>query len=143
MTLHINFNTTFGTLTRLSTNPLEMWLAYVAASEQEKAKARIQTAKQDPDGDKWAPWRPSTVRYRRAKGNEGRGLLYDEGNLLANIISKSDAHSAEIGVDSSIEYAPWLQSGTEDMTARQYLGWSRTGLAELEVSAANYLARLK
>lgn len=143
MSLTINMRTALGTLMRLSNRPLTPWLAIVAQSEEKKAKLRIQVTKRSPDGKPWPAWQPPTARHRRAKGTAGRGLLYDEGLLLANVIHRSNDTRAEIGVASAVEYAPYLQNGTSRMAARPYLGWDTPSLAILELDAAIYLSRIR
>lgn len=142
MELSIDFGTTFSTLGRLSTEPLAPWLAFVAIQEQARVISRIRSTKQSPEGQPWSPWRPSTQRQREKKGNSSRGLLYDEGLLLANIISNANLHEVEIGVSSEVPYAPWLQNGTPHMAARPFVGWGSDSLANLEASAAAFLSRI-
>ena len=139
MSLTISLTGILKRLTRLSNNPLAPWLKHVAVAERKKVQARIRTLKVDPDGERWAPWEKSTESHRRAKGNTRRGLLYDEGLLLASIISSSTATSAEIS--TATPYAPFLQAGTAHMTHREFMGWGDVSLAQYELEAVHALEK--
>jgi phage gpG-like protein len=143
MTLTINTAPALATLTKLANNPLRPWMQKVAESESERVKRRILAIKTDPDMRPWAPWAPSTAYARLRKGNSYRGLLYDEGLLLASVISRSSDTEVEVGIDSAVDYAKFLQEGTDRMPARPYLGWSGPSLALLEVEAAIFLAQIR
>ena len=141
MTISISVDSALATLNRLADHPLSNWLASVAVTEKSKAVARIQDTKKDPEGNAWAPWRPSTEYYRFRKGNTGRGLLWDEGTLLASFVSGSTNSTAFVG--TPVEYAEYLQDGTFKMVSREFLGWNKDTLALMELDAAIALARIR
>ncbi len=142
MTASINLAGVFVRLNRLLSQPLAPWLAIVAKREHEKVAQRIRETKLTPDGQSWEPWAQATEIRRIRKGNADRGLLYNEGLLLASIIHRSSGFDAEIGVSSAVPYAGPLQDGTSRMAARPYLGWNAPSLALLELDAAIYLSKL-
>lgn len=139
MSLSINLTGILLRLSRLSNNPLTPWLTKVIVTERKKVEARIKKTKLSPDADEWAPWQPRTEAYRGNKGNKGRGLLYDEGLLLASIVSRSSASSASLG--TAARYAPFLQDGTSEMVARPFMGWDDVSLAQYELDAVATLER--
>lgn len=101
-------------------------LQNIARSEQRAVKRRIQTTKLDPNGRRWRPWRDSTLRSRQRKGNTGRGLLNDTGNLLKSIYYSIRGNVVTIG--TRLRYARFVQEGTRRMAAREFLGWSTQSL---------------
>jgi phage gpG-like protein len=139
MSLSINLTGILLRLGRLSNNPLTPWLTKVIVTERKKVEARIKKTKRTPEDTEWAPWRPRTEAYRSAKGNTNRGLLYDEGLLLASIVSRSSQNSASLGTVAP--YAPFLQDGTEEMVARPFMGWDDVSLAQYELDAIATLER--
>lgn len=142
MSLTMFYSAAMNSLSRLATEPLAPWLAAQALAERLEAQNRIRAIKEDPDNEPWSPWAPGTERSRARKGNASRGLLYDEGLLLASVMHRSSTTGFEVGIANSVRYAPFLQNGTPYMPARPYLGWGKESLAELELSAAAYLTKL-
>lgn len=110
------------------------FLAIVGTEQALAAKERIKDTKVDPWLGKWEPWAESTAQHREKKGNASRGLLWDEGDLLASIRFETTSHEVTIGSD--LEYAEYLQDGTPKMPARPFLGWSQDTLSGYEVMAA-------
>ena len=116
-------------------------LEVIGQSEVENAKARIQQSKMNPWGGDWAPWANSTAAHRMHKGNASQGLLWDDGDLLNSIRFAVDAMEGISWVDigSDLEYAAYLQNGTEDMPAREFLGWNDAVLPFYEGLLLNYI----
>lgn len=116
-------------------------LEIIGQSEVENTRARIQQSKTNPWGGDWAPWAESTEASRQRKGNAGQGLLWDDGDLLDSIHFKVDAMEGVGWVDigSDLDYALYLQDGTEKMPARPFLGWNDAPLAFYEAMMANYV----
>lgn len=81
---------------------------------------RIVAVKEDPQGNPWAPWAPSTARARERAGTASRGLLYNTGALASSIYFTINDKS--VSVSSSAPYAEYLQNGTPKMPARPFLG---------------------
>ncbi len=109
----------------------------IGQSEVENARARITESKLNPWGGAWESWSDSTRKYRERKGNAGLGLLFDEGDLLASIHFAVEGPSVAIGSD--LDYARYIQEGTEDMPAREFLGWSPDMLPFYEQLFATYI----
>lgn len=86
-----------------------------------------------PDGGKWAPLKPSSVRGRRTSGD----ILVDTGRLRNSIASKVYGHTAEIG--TNVFYGKFHQFGTRKMVARPFLGISPADAAELRRVAEAFI----
>ena len=118
-----------GLMLQRAANPLPV-LTRIGASEVENIRAAITTDKTSPWGDAvapWAPWAPSTAKERTRKGNADQGLLWDSGALLESIRAVANVYGPGHGtldVGSDLDYAVFLQDGTEQMPARKYLGWN-------------------
>ena len=67
---------------------------------------------------KWADVSAQTKQRKNGRG----GILVDHGHLLASITHEASADSVIIG--SVMNYAAYLQEGTEHMPARPFLGLS-------------------
>ena len=109
----------------------------IGQSEVDDARARITATKMNPWGGDWESWADSTRKYRERKGNAGLGLLWDEGSLLDSIHFAVEGPSVAIGSD--LDYARYLQEGTENMPAREFLGWSPDMLPFYEQLFATYI----
>ena len=119
-----------GLMLKRAANPLPV-LTRIGASEVENVRALITNDKTSPWGDAsepWAPWAPSTAAYRERKGNADQGLLWDDGDLLRSIRAEThmygDVGYGTLEVGSDLDYAVFLQDGTDRMPARKYLGWN-------------------
>ena len=112
-------------------------LELIGQSEVDNARGRIQQTKVNPWGGDWAPWADSTAYSRERKGTAGQGLLWDRGDLLDSIHFAITGESVEIGSD--LDYARYLQEGTESMPARPFLGWAEHALPFYEQLWINYL----
>ena len=112
-------------------------LEIIGQSEVDNAKARITATKLNPWGGDWEAWATSTRKHRERKGNTGLGLLWDEGDLLDSIHFLVEGPSVAIGSD--LDYARYLQEGTEAMPAREFLGWSPDMLPFYEQLFATYI----
>lgn len=82
-----------------------------------------------PDGTKWAPLKPGTIKSRIRRGKSPAGILRDHGLLRGSISAESSNDDVRIGSPSP--YAAIHQlGGTIDMPARQqtlYLKRNRKG----------------
>ena len=125
-----------GMLARLA-DPAPL-LEHIGLYEVAEARERIQRSKDDPLGYAWAPWMPSTAAQRARKGNADQGLLWDTGALLDSITASVAGNTVTIG--SAVDYAGYLQDGTDRMAARPFLGWSADALAFYEHLTSEYLA---
>jgi phage gpG-like protein len=118
----------------LNTEPA---LAVIGRAAVEAARHRIQATKTGPEGNHWTEWRQATRDHREAKGNVGRGLLWDDGTLLDSIHVEQEAGGIEIGSD--LEYGAFLQEGTERMVARPWLGWDDDLARHAEMTMLHYI----
>ena len=84
-------------------------------------KRRIETTKQDPDGQPWSPWALATKRAREKDGTSGKGLLNRTGRLLESITYQVQGNNLAIGTE--VPYSVFLQMGTSKMPARRFIGF--------------------
>lgn len=138
--LTIDITYALHALNRLTNHPLTTWMKTVAVREKTKVEERIRSVKKTPERQAWVPWTESTKKHRARKGTITRGLLYDEGLLLASLITHADDTHVVIG--TPVEYAGYLQDGTPNMAARPYMGWDDVSLAKYEQEAARVLQGL-
>lgn len=103
-------------------------------------KERIQSTKENPYGRDWQEWADGTRRQREYKGNTAQGLLWDTGDLLHSITFETGPNEVRIG--SPLDYAKWLQDGTENMPAREFLGFSPDDLIAIDRIVDDYLHRI-
>lgn len=136
----IDLSVALAGLNRLASANMSPWLVSVGKREQAAIQARIKAGKKAPDDEPWSPWKPSTEHHRNHKGNAERGLLYDEGTLLASILYAAGPDEVVIG--TPVAYAGYLQDGTPRMDARPFAGWSDADLVALEVDAVAFLEAL-
>lgn len=98
---------------------------------------RIRETKLTPNGEEFEMWAESTARYRERKGNDGQGILWDTGKLLDSIEFEVDGYTLHVG--TPVDYAKYLQHGTETMPARPFVGFSEQDLAQIEAMAAKFM----
>ena len=70
----------------------------------------------DPDGQPWAPLKPSTLRRKKT-----RAILRETGSLAASISMQGPSDN-QVRVAAGIEYGIYHQTGTRKMTQRKILG---------------------
>ena len=112
-------------------------LSVIGERQRDAIETRIMTGKTDPDGERWAPWRPWRAAEREAKGNASQGLLWDTGDLLHSIIDSADQDSVAIG--TAVSYADELQYGRRNMAPRPFIGWGREDEKEVDRLAVTYI----
>ena len=76
-----------------------------------------------------APWSYETLKSRIYEGNPGFGLLYRGGNLLRKFAYKVTGKS--LSISNSAPYASYLQKGTRNMPAREFIGWDKNSTKDL------------
>lgn len=125
---------------------LEPVLSVIGAIEAAKAHDRIQNTKEDPDGDAWIPWRPSTRKQRMRDGTAGYGLLYITGGIARSQRFEADDQVLMIG--SSNKLALFHQFGTRGPgvgpsgyhdVPRPFLGWEDEDLPNYARMIADYI----
>lgn len=90
---------------------------------EERVSGRFES-RTDSSGNKWAPWKPSTVKSYPKDGN--RTLLDRYGDMLGSLSHQSDAVSATIGFGQP--YSLFHEIGTKHMDRR---GMLTTEIGEL------------
>lgn len=83
------------------------------------------TDKKAPDGTAWANLMPNSERAKRntkRKTEKGGGILVFSGNLKQSITHHADPYSVTVGTPEL--YGVYHQFGTDDMSARPFLGLS-------------------
>lgn len=103
----------------------------------EQNRARLDQAKEGPDGDSWEPW---TAAYS-AKNSSGE-LLEKSGDLLDSLQASVGRDSVSLGSD--LLYAAVHQYGDDKrgIPARPYMGFSDDDLDELGALAETFLRGL-
>ena len=119
----------FDKWTKKFRNKDETILKPFLEKEVKRTKKRIRTDKRTPDGIPWAIWAESTAISRARKGTALRGLLYDTGALLKSI--EYDINNDRFAVGSGVDYAEYLQEGTDNMPAREFLGFNERSEADI------------
>jgi phage gpG-like protein len=124
-----------GMLARMAN--MQPVMAQIGDEQASRIMLRIVQTKQDPDGNAWDAWKPSTQAHREAKGNAGQGLLWDEGTLLHSVTMAANPFGVTIGESTS--YAGYLQDGTPNMAARPSVGWGAEDKVLAEHQVVRYL----
>jgi len=87
-------------------------------------------------GSLWAPWSTLRAKERTKKGNAGKGLLFDTGNLIKSITTSVTIGNkvSTIEIDNTARYAPFLEFGNANhkvynrgsgrLPARPFMGLS-------------------
>ena len=130
-----------GQMIARSRNPQPV-LGRIGASEVENVRERIQSEKDSPWGNPWEPWAPSTAQHRCHKGNDALGLLFDDGDLFRSIRAETHVYGPGHGtldIGSDLDYALYLQDGTEYMPARPFLGWNDHTFPFYELMLADWV----
>lgn len=98
--------------------------------EMRQTRRRIVKTKESPDKVKWKGWAPGTIKARWNKGNIGQGLLYDTKTMHdLFVLTHSNNH---MSLKPGVNYAEFLQFGTNNMSARPFMGWSEVSLEFIE-----------
>ena len=125
---------------------LEPVLSVIGAIEAAKAEDRIQNSKEDPEGDAWIPWRPSTRKQRMRDGTAGYGLLYITGGIARS--QRFEAEDQVLSIGSSNKLALFHQFGTRGPgvgpsgyhdVPRPFLGWEDEDLPNYARMIAEYI----
>lgn len=90
-------------------------LSTVARQKLEDIEKQFKTFT-DPDGNKWADLKPSTLRTKRVNKDK---ILTRNGKLRKSFYTKVDKHTLEIRTDNY--YAVYHQFGTRKMAKRLIL----------------------
>lgn len=122
-------NSTFKRIQKLKSN-YDSINAFIGEIGVKETKERIQSTKEDPQGNPWRPWSLATIKQRQREGNIARGLLYRTGNLFRSITYTITGKTTNL--ISLADYARFLQKGTPKMPARKFLGWSTKAINKIK-----------
>lgn len=101
-----------------------------------EAQTRLNFAReQDPEGKRWAELKPSTLKRKQSGA-----ILRETSTLVNSISSRSDRQSGV--VEAGTEYALPLQTGTQNMEARQFMGVANEQEREGQRIFERWLGRL-
>lgn len=126
----------FNDLIKRLKNPRPL-LSEVGDLIREDIQTRIKKTKVDPQGNAWAPWAESTYIARAKEGSAGLGLLYRTGRLYNSLLK--DVHSRDVKVYSTAPYARFLNNGTSNMPAREFIGVSAKANADIDKLVRSYM----
>lgn len=90
----------------------------------EDIRQRIITTKKDVYDKPFANWAPSTRKARVKDGSAALGILYRTGTLADSIHYKVTSKN-KLKVGAGVDYAVWLNNGTNKMPAREFIGVSQ------------------
>ncbi|SFB88509.1 Phage virion morphogenesis family protein [Brevinema andersonii] len=106
------------------------------------ARMRILKTKTAPDGTKWTPLSPSTLRNLEKTKASG-SLLYRTGMLHRSVgYHLSLWRKGVIILEDKMNYSRYLQEGTHKMLARPYLGVSKEDHRKLTDLTLEYLKKI-
>jgi phage gpG-like protein len=106
---------------------------------EEQVKQRIDITKKNPQGDKWDPWKESTRIYMQKYFPAAKLLWRDPAEGLLNSIEHQLSGSDSVLVGSSKEYSVFLQEGTKNMVAREFLGFGTDDITELQDAVDEFM----
>jgi phage virion morphogenesis protein len=120
----------FDRVAKLLSNPAPA-LGEIGGYLERQAKMRFvtQTA---PDGSKWAPLRPSTLRYKKTKA-----ILRESGAMAASITFRVAGNA--VILKPSVDYAIFHQLGTKRMEARPIMGFEADDAEAISKILAKYI----
>lgn len=99
--------------------PLTQAAAYMEAATKQRFIQEV-----DPDGRPWKPLTASTIAQKSS------GTKLRETGRLFNSIGY-DVRGDEARIFTTVDYAPYLQLGTQRMEARPFLGFSARDVREI------------
>lgn len=101
-------------------NMTQFWDSVGRYVQRQTIKERFDK-EQSPDGQKWKPLAPSTVKHRKKRHKKGNmKILQDTGELRRSIAYEPEDNCVKIG--SKLKYARTHQFGRGKIPARPFLG---------------------
>lgn len=101
-------------------NMTQFWDTVGRYVQRQTIKERFDK-EQSPDGQKWKPLAPSTVKHRKKRHKKGNmKILQDTGELRRSIAYEPEDNCVKIG--SKLKYARTHQFGRGKIPARPFLG---------------------
>ena len=81
-------------------------------------RTKLQFASEtSPEGDKWAPLKPSTLRQKKTSA-----ILTETSSLKGSIAGRARGNTGQ--VSAGTDYGIYHQTGTSRMAQRKILGWA-------------------
>lgn len=117
--LQINIDREGDALKRLARRVNNLQPAMFQAGLYMERETKLNFARQsDPDGNPWAPLKPSTLRRKRT-----RSILRETSTLAGGIsLTSATKTQATIQATAGSEYGIFHQTGTRKMAQRQFIG---------------------
>lgn len=94
---------------------------------------------QSPDGQKWKPLSPATIKRKKRHKNGNMKILHDTGELRRSIAYEASNNSVRIG--SKLKYARTHQFGRGKIHARPFLGVTENEKKHITSMFTQYLKR--
>ena len=95
---------------------------------------------QSPEGTKWKPLAPSTIKHRKKRHKKGNmRILQDTGELRRSIAYEASNDSVRIG--SKLKYARTHQFGRDNIPARPFLGVTVSEKKHITSMFSQYIKR--
>lgn len=117
--LQLNIKSEGDALEKLAKRIKNLQPAVFQAGLYMERETKLNFAKQaDPDGNPWAPLKPSTLRRKRT-----RAILRETSTLAAGIsLTSATKTQAIIQATAGSEYGIYHQTGTKKMAQRKFIG---------------------
>ena len=98
----------------------QFWSSVGAYVQRQTIKERFDK-EQSPDGEKWKPLAPATIKHRLKRHKTGKmKILQDTGELRRSIKYEAGDNSVKVG--SKLKYARTHQFGRDKIPRRPFLG---------------------
>ena len=95
---------------------------------------------QSPEGQKWKPLSPATIKHRMKHHKKGIiKILQDTGELRRSIACEADNNSVKVG--SKLKYARTHQFGRGNIPARPFLGLTQAEKTYITSMFTHYVKR--
>jgi phage virion morphogenesis protein len=107
---------------------------------QGSVQNRILRQKRSPDGDPWAPLKPSTIKRKGGRSS----ILFDTGALAYGIyMSDVDGEHVTVSTGPNTPYGYWMQNGTKDgkVPARPYMGISSENVRRITRLISDHITK--
>lgn len=117
----------------------QFWSSVGMYVQKQTIKERFDK-EQTPDGQKWKPLAPATIKHRMKRHKKGNmKILQDTGELRRSVKYEADTHSVKVG--SNLIYARTHQFGRDKIPARPFLGVTDNEKQHITSMFTQYLKR--
>lgn len=120
-------------------NMTQFWDTVGKYVQRQTIKERFDK-EQTPDGQKWKPLAPSTVKHRKKRHKKGNmKILQDTGELRRSVTYEAGDNFVKVG--SKLKYARTHQFGRKKIPARPFLGVNDMEKQQITLMFRQYVKR--